>query len=153
MLQKLVKNVAAVTGSNAHHGTILSVIASDVRIVGDIITQGEIQVDGQVDGDITCANLVVGEGARISGEVTAEQVRVHGELTGKINASMVRIAKSARVIGDVAHESLEIEAGAHVEGHCIHRNATPRPEPRQIEAKPAETKPAETKPSVKDAEG
>jgi cytoskeletal protein CcmA (bactofilin family) len=144
MLQKLVKNVAAAAGSSSHHqGTILSVIASDVRIVGDIITQGEIQVDGQVDGDITCANLVIGEGARIAGEVTAEQVRVHGELAGKINASVVRIAKSARVIGDVAHESLEIEAGAHVEGHCIHRTGKPKAEPKQIEAKPAKAKDAE----------
>ncbi len=147
--QKLVKNVAAAAGSTSHHhhGSILSVIASDVRIVGDIITQGEIQVDGQVDGDITCANLVIGEGARIAGEVTADQVRIHGELAGKINASVVRIAKSARVIGDVAHESLEIEAGAHVEGHCIHRATTPRIEPKQIEAKPAEAKTAEAKPA------
>ncbi len=136
MLQKLVKNVTAATGSSAHHGAILSVIASDVRIVGDIITQGEIQVDGQVDGDITCATLVVGEGARIAGEVTANHVRVHGELTGKINAAVVGIARSARVIGDIAHESLEIEAGAHVEGHCLHRPAKPA-EPRQIEARPA----------------
>lgn len=143
MLQKLVKNVAAATGSSSHHGAILSVIASDVRIVGDIITQGEIQVDGQVDGDITCANLVIGEGARIAGEVTAEHVRVHGELTGKINASVVRIAKSARVIGDVVHETLEIEAGAHVEGHCIHRVGRPKAEPKQIEAKPGEAKAGE----------
>lgn len=148
MLQKLVKNVAAAAGSPSHRGSILSVIASDVRIVGDIITQGEIQVDGQVDGDITCANLVIGEGARIAGEVTADHVRVHGELTGKINASLVRVAKSARVIGDVVHETLEIEAGAHVEGHCIHRTTKPKAEPKQIEAKPAdsaETKPAEAK--------
>lgn len=127
MLQKLVR--AASSGGSGVSGTrghILSVIAPDVRIVGDIMTQGEIQVDGQVEGDITCATLVVGEGARISGEVTAEHVKVHGELNGKINAAVICIARSARVVGDVTHESLEIEAGAHVEGHCIRKAATPR---------------------------
>lgn len=104
----------------------LSVIGADVRIVGDIITQGEMQIDGQVDGDIACQRLVVGEGGRIAGEVTAEMVQVHGELHGKVNAVTVVIAKSARVVGDITHESLEIEAGAFMEGHCLHKGAAAR---------------------------
>jgi cytoskeletal protein CcmA (bactofilin family) len=114
-------------------GVPLSVIGADVRIVGDIITQGEMQIDGQVDGDITCQRLLVGEGGRISGEVTAETVQVHGELHGKVNAQRVVIARSARVVGDITHESLEIEAGAAMEGHCHRRSGAPK-----VEAKAAE---------------
>ena len=132
MLQKLVKTVASGNGSSSSRGHALSCIAPDVRIVGDIMTEGEIHIDGQVDGDIACTTLVVGEGARIKGEVTAQHVKVHGELTGKINSTVVIIARSARVIGDVTHESLEIEAGAYVEGHCIHKQTVV--EPKQIEA-------------------
>jgi cytoskeletal protein CcmA (bactofilin family) len=101
----------------------LSVIGPDVRIVGDIFTKGEMQIDGQVEGDIACQNLVVGEGARISGEVTAETVRVHGELHGKITAVTIAIARSAKVIGDITHQTLEIEAGAEVEGHFARKGA------------------------------
>ncbi len=140
MLQKLVK-------SNSNNGSgvrtpPLSIIGTDVRIVGDIVSQGEIHIDGVIEGDITCVKLVVGEGARIAGEVTAEVVKVHGELTGKINASQISIARSARVTGDVTHESLEIEAGAHVEGHCL-RKATPpaKVEPKRIEAQPEQVAP------------
>ena len=127
MFQKFGKN----SHSNNQHGSVLSVIASDVRIVGDIIAQGEIQVDGKVDGDIICATLVIGEGARISGEVSAGLVKVHGELVGKINASVVSIARSACVQGDVTHESLEIEAGARLEGHCIRK--VPQAETKAVE--------------------
>jgi cytoskeletal protein CcmA (bactofilin family) len=132
MFQKFGRNFSH---SGSAHGSVLSVIASDVRIVGDIIAQGEIQVDGRVDGDIVCTTLVVGEGARISGEVTAGHVKVHGELVGKINASIVSIARSASVSGDVTHESLEIEAGARLEGHCIRK--APPVETKCIESLPA----------------
>jgi cytoskeletal protein CcmA (bactofilin family) len=123
MLPKLGKAFGVATGGGKRPpGSLpLSVIGADVRIVGDIITQGEMQIDGQVDGDITCQRLVVGEGARIAGEVSAEGVEVHGELRGKINATIVMIAKSARVIGDVTHETLEIEAGAHMEGQLLRK--------------------------------
>ena len=150
MLQKFVKSVSSGGGSSSR-APALSCIAPDVRIIGDIMTEGEIHIDGQVDGDITCTTLVVGEGARIAGEVSAQHVKVHGELTGKINSAVVIIARSARVIGDVTHESLEIEAGAYVEGHCLHKQAASEPkriEPPQ-EAKPAKAEePAKTEPAA-----
>lgn len=125
MLPKLGKALGAATGGhsarNGSNGLPLSVIGADVRIVGNIFTQGEMQIDGQVEGDIACQRLLVGEGARITGEVTAETVQVHGELNGKINATSVMIAKSAKVTGDVIQESLEIEAGASMEGRLVRK--------------------------------
>lgn len=140
MLQKLAKSHGIGGGHAPARASGLSVIGPDVRIVGDIITQGEMQIDGQVEGDITCQTLVVGEGARIAGEVSAETVRVHGELAGKINATSVVIAKSARVVGDVTHDTLEIEAGAHLEGHIIRKGGTAAKQ--AVEAKPTEAKKA-----------
>lgn len=122
MLQKLTKSMPS---QNSRPTAPLSVIGPDVRIIGNILTQGEMQIDGQVEGDITCQTLVVGEGARIAGAVIAESVRVHGHLSGRIDANTVMIARSAEVVGDITHESLEIEAGGHVEGHLI-RKGTPR---------------------------
>ncbi len=134
MLPKLGKAFGAVSAAAHHHGSRatanglpLSVIGADVKIVGNIITQGEMQIDGHVEGDISCHRLLVGEGGRIAGEVTAETVQVHGELTGKINASTVFITKSARVTGDVIQDSLEIEAGAMMEGRLIRRGGGAKP--------------------------
>ena len=135
MLQKLVRNASS--HSSAHQAAVLTVISPNVRIVGDIVSQGEVHVDGEVDGNISCQSLTVGEGARISGEVTAESVKIHGELSGKINAPTVSITRTAKVTGDVIHESLEIEMGAYFEGHCIRRPGAvqqQQPEVKRIEA-------------------
>ena len=131
MLQKLVRSVPS-QANNVAAG-VLSVIAPNVRIVGDIVSQGEVQVDGEIDGNISCQMLTIGEGARISGEVTAEMVKVHGELNGKINAPTVTISRTAKVTGDVIHDSLGIEVGAHFEGHCIRRPGSAS-DVKQIEA-------------------
>ncbi|MGE5477054.1 MAG: bactofilin family protein [Bacteroidales bacterium] len=103
----------------------MSIIGSDVRIVGNIITQGEMQIDGQVEGDIACSRLVVGEAARITGEVTADTMRIHGRLEGRIVANSVTIARSAEIVGDIIHETLEIEAGGRLEGHLIRKGTQP----------------------------
>lgn len=133
----------------------LSVIGADVRIVGDIITQGEMQIDGQVEGDITCARLVVGEGARITGAIKADTVRIHGRVTGTIDADAVKIARSAEVIGDVTHATMEMEAGGQVEGHLIRKGApaaTPALEaPRAAIAGPTHDK-AEAAPDLAGAQ-
>ena len=138
MLQKLVKNVTS-GAQHSHDGGVLSVISPNVRIVGDIVSQGAVHVDGEIDGNITCQNLTIGEGARIAGEVTAESVKVHGVLSGKINAPTITIARTAKVVGDLVHETLEIELGAYFEGHCIRRPGSQQGEVKRIEASTTET--------------
>lgn len=95
-----------------------SIISADLRIVGDLSSDGEIQVDGAVDGDIRTHSLLVGETAQIKGEIVAESVHVHGTINGQIKAKAVNLAKTAHVVGDILHEDLAIETGAFLEGHC-----------------------------------
>lgn len=122
MLRKLAKGAQA-NGGLARRGGPLSIIGADVRIVGNIITEGEMQIDGQLDGDIACNRLVVGESARITGEVKADSVRIHGHVNGRIIANSVTVARTAEIIGDITHETLEIEAGGRLEGHLIRKSA------------------------------
>lgn len=133
MLQRLVKNVTHPAPAAGGSG-ILSVISPNVRIIGDIVSHGEVHVDGEIDGNITCQILTVGEGARISGEITADAVKVHGDVTGKINAAEVKITRTARMLGDIHHETLEIENGAYFEGHCVRRPGSQQTELKRIEA-------------------
>ncbi len=97
-----------------------SIISADLRLVGDLSSDGEIQIDGTIDGDIRAKVLLVGETAKIKGEVACDSVRVHGSINGQIKADAVYLAKTANVIGDVIHNSLTIETGAYLEGHCKH---------------------------------
>jgi cytoskeletal protein CcmA (bactofilin family) len=111
------------SGSNVESRPVVkstppSIISADLRIVGDLSSDGEIQVDGAVDGDIRTKSLLVGETAQIKGEIVADTVHVHGTVNGQIKSRSVNLAKTARVIGDVLHEDLAIETGAFLEGHC-----------------------------------
>lgn len=102
-----------------------SLISTDLQICGDLKTSGEMQVDGTVEGDISCSKLVIGEKAKITGEIEADEVVIKGQVKGRVKAGKVQLAKTARVLGDVWHDSLAIEAGAFLEGHCQRNDAAP----------------------------
>ena len=97
-----------------------SIISSDLKIKGNLVSKGEIQIDGHVKGDIQCNLLLVGKDAQINGSVIVERLEIHGKVLGEIKARVIKLAKSAHVIGDILHEELAIETGAFLEGHCKH---------------------------------
>ena len=97
-----------------------SIISADVVITGVLSSSGDIQVDGRVDGDVRCAGLTVGEGGVIQGEVRADSIVVRGKVEGSLKARAVAIAESGHVEGDILHETLEIEAGAFIQGSFRH---------------------------------
>ena len=66
-----------------------TIISADLRVDGDITSEGEIQIDGVVDGDVRGARLSIGQGGTIKGSVTADRVLVRGRVTGQIKARMV----------------------------------------------------------------
>ena len=99
---------------------IPSIISANLQISGDLLSNGDLQIDGIVEGNVRSQTLTVGETAKITGDVDAESVQVRGTVTGQINARAVTLMKTARVIGDVVHETLAIDAGAYLEGACRH---------------------------------
>ena len=95
-----------------------SILSSDLHVIGNLNSDGEIQIDGVVDGDIYTNTLMVGEAAVIKGEIHADNLIVHGTVNGQINGRSVSLMKTAHVVGDIHHEELAIEKGAFLEGHC-----------------------------------
>jgi cytoskeletal protein CcmA (bactofilin family) len=93
-----------------------SVLSSDLTIVGNVRTTGDIQVEGAVEGDIRAHLLTVGESATIKGEVVADDVVVNGRVVGRVRGLKVRLTSTARVEGDIIHKTIAIESGAHFEG-------------------------------------
>ena len=97
-------------------GSVPSIISSDLKIVGHLKSNGAIQIDGTIEGDIDVPLLTVGEQGKIDGSTVAETVRIFGTVNGRVQATTVHLDKSARVTADIAHETLTIEAGAYFEG-------------------------------------
>jgi len=93
-----------------------SQLSSDLLIKGNLKTTGDIQIEGQVEGDIRAHLLTVGEGATVKGEVVADDVVVNGRIVGRVRGLKVRLTSTARVEGDIIHKTIAIESGAHFEG-------------------------------------
>ena len=93
-----------------------SLISSDLTIVGNLRTTGDIQVEGTIQGDIRAHLLTVGESANIEGEIVADDIVVTGRVVGKVRGLKVRLTSTARVEGDIIHKTIAIESGAHFEG-------------------------------------
>ena len=95
-----------------------SILSAGMQVTGDIVSDGEVQIDGELSGDIHCAKLTIGETGRITGAVVADDCLVHGAVVGQIKADAVTLSRSSRVEGDVLHDMLAIEPGARLDGHC-----------------------------------
>ena len=96
-----------------------TIVSEGSTVKGDIISEGIIHIDGRVEGDITCEELVVGLKGGVSGSVNTKTLHLYGMLQGKASVDKLFIAKSAKLIGDVTHNSIAIEPGAYVDGRCM----------------------------------
>jgi cytoskeletal protein CcmA (bactofilin family) len=96
-----------------------SVIGKDMSIEGQAITvrcKGSLRVNGAIEADLHCMELVVGEQAVIVGSIAADKVRVFGQVSGAILGANVVLHPSAQVEGDIHSQSLTIEQGASFDG-------------------------------------
>jgi len=93
-----------------------SLLSSDLTVKGNIITTGDIQIEGTIEGDVRAHLLTVGESATIRGEVIADDVVVNGRVVGRLRGLKVRLTSTSRVEGDIVHKTIAIESGAHFEG-------------------------------------
>jgi cytoskeletal protein CcmA (bactofilin family) len=96
-----------------------SVIGNDLKIIGQglkIIGRGTLQVDGEVEGDVQAAEVIIGEQGKVTGMVAGQQVVVRGKVSGVVCAKNVALQASSEVQGDIHHMSFAIEQGALFEG-------------------------------------
>jgi len=96
----------------------VSVISRALKITGQLESTEDIQIDGEVDGDVRGVSVKVGSGAKVKGTVYGDEVEVSGGVEGKIEAKRVVLTSTARMSGDVVHQDIRIDSGAYIDGHC-----------------------------------
>jgi cytoskeletal protein CcmA (bactofilin family) len=94
----------------------VSTIGGDLTITGNVMSKGEIHLDGHVQGDVHCVALILGEDSNIEGNVTADDVVIRGRLIGSVQALRVTLQSTSHVEGDLTHQSLAMEEGAYFDG-------------------------------------
>lgn len=137
---------AAPAPSPVSSGRGLSTLSADLNFEGNVTGGGDLQIDGQIKGDVRVGRLIVGETGAVEGNVSADYVEVRGRVIGAVNGKQVKLVSTAYVDGDITAEQLSIDVGAYFQGRCIQgrRDAPQAPKPAaapQPAAAPAQPAP------------
>ncbi|HEX9768954.1 MAG TPA: polymer-forming cytoskeletal protein [Kiloniellales bacterium] len=112
---------AAATPSRVQH----SILSADTRLTGDLVSSGDITVEGTIDGSIKCRSLTLVGQPTIKGSVEADTAHVCGTFTGELRANKVILNKTAKMRGDIYQQILEVHTGAEFEGKVARLTASP----------------------------
>lgn len=100
-----------------------SILGRNLIITGDIKTDGDIQIDGRLDGNLHAGSVTIGESGAVNGKLVVSHLNVRGKVTGKIDAHAVELAETANVQADIVQDSLIIANGAFFDGKCSRKSA------------------------------
>ena len=98
----------------------VNLIGKGTVIKGNIQSDGDIRIDGTLQGSIVSkGKVVVGPTGNVEGDITCNNADISGSLKVKINVSEVLLLKpSAKLAGDIITNKLAIESGATFSGTC-----------------------------------
>ena len=105
-------------------------IGKAVKIVGDIYTKEDLNVDGDVEGKIesTDNKITIGTTGRVQASVKAREVVIFGQVQGDVEATdKVDIRREAKLVGNITTARISIEDGALFKGSIDIRKPEPKP--------------------------
>ena len=118
----------------------ISIISDCVKIEGKLFSEGNVNIDGNVKGEINVnGDLILGEKAMVSGNVTADNITLMGKVEGTIYAKEKLVLEGKSFLkGDLNAKVLVIEAGAKFEGQSnmaasVAPNVLTKPEQKKDE--------------------
>ncbi len=125
-----------------------SILSSEVEIQGTIITTGNLQVHGRVEGEIISqGDLVLGKSAVIKGNLQVNSVSVAGTIRGNITAKdRIELKSTARLMGDIKAKRLAVEDGVTFVGRS---EVNPTGQPIQMDEDPPAAAAAANQPPKK----
>ena len=98
-----------------------TVIGSSIKVKGNFQGQGNIVIEGSVEGSLkTAANLYVGNQAVVVANIDAKDAVINGEVRGNIKTkNYLAIGKTAKITGDLNYGEISIEKGASINGQLL----------------------------------
>ena len=105
----------------------VNIIGAGTVIEGDIKSEGDIRIDGTLNGSlITKGKLVLGTTGMVDGEVSCQNGDISGTITGKIKvAELLSLKATSKLSGDITTNKLSIEPGANFSGSCAMAGSVP----------------------------
>ncbi|MFA6393548.1 MAG: polymer-forming cytoskeletal protein [Patescibacteria group bacterium] len=97
-----------------------TIVGPSVKVKGDFHCGGNIIVEGEVEGNLMCGNVLqIKSGSRITADVSAKEAVIGGEVKGNIKVSgFLEITETAKILGDIEAGIVSIARGAVFNGNC-----------------------------------
>ena len=101
-------------------GTLYNALTAGSKIIGTIIADSDIRIDGRVEGDMQCSGkVVIGEKGSVKGSIACQNAEIMGLLEGKIGVQQtLALRASGKIEGDVRTQTLIVEPNAVFNGTC-----------------------------------
>jgi cytoskeletal protein CcmA (bactofilin family) len=99
---------------------VMNQFGQGTTINGDVITDGDVRIDGKVTGNVTSrAKVVIGATAIIEGNIICQNAYIDGRISGTVDVmELLILSKTAYVAGDIKMKKLVVEEGALFNGKC-----------------------------------
>jgi len=104
---------------NMHPPKIIkpSIVSEGFEFIGDINkTNGPLNVDGTISGNITVDSISIGVNGVVSGVIVARSINVKGKLSGKIFCTEIVVGGLSTVEGELTYSSITIQRGGVFKG-------------------------------------
>jgi cytoskeletal protein CcmA (bactofilin family) len=109
-----------------------TIVATSMRIEGELKSSGNIKIDGVVTGKVhTSQDLWIGPNAQIDADLIAANASIGGVVKGNVTVKgSLLLLETAKLIGNVNCGNIGIREGAYFSGACRMQEpkATPEPE-------------------------
>lgn len=106
-----------------------SIIAAGTTVEGDITSNGDLRIDGNLNGNIQCsAKVIIGAQGQVKGDISGQQADIMGKVTGTIKVKELLMLKGgSNVSGNLYASKLSIEPSANFNGQCHMNGSDSRP--------------------------
>ena len=91
-----------------------------MKVVGTIMSTGEIVIDGHLEGNIYGVRVTIGDNGFVQGDVIASEIMASGRVAGNLRATTVRLHAHGAIEGDIDYQTLSVAMGASLNGDCRH---------------------------------
>ena len=89
-----------------------TILQKDIKIEGNLFEKEDIELDGEIKGNIRAENFETLKNSKITGNVKSNEISLDGTLEGNIESNKVHIKKNANITGTIKQKTLSVEEGA-----------------------------------------
>ena len=96
-------------------------IVEGTVIKGDIISQADFRLDGELIGNFQSkGKIVIGPAGKVNGDIICRNADIEGKFDGRIEVMEILNVKSkAKIYGEVIVGKLSVEPGAEFSASCV----------------------------------